>query len=555
MNTVLDDNRMLCLPNGERIRLNDATLRMLFEVDNVEMASPATISRLGIVNLPERALGYLSPVLTRLNTILPGSTPSNIKDSVTQMFKSTLPKALAFMRAELAEEIVSVDINLCLSCCNIFEALVNAFFEHELTIATFASNPSSLSEKSHFKTGVREDDMLQLLEYFFGFSIVWSIGSNLDAQSRLKFSDWFRNNILIAKFPPSGTVYDYLIDPKDSAFKAFSEVVSAFEYNVAANFGDIVVPTIDTTRYSYLLARLCSVKRGVLLVGQSGTGKSVIVHDCIGAMARQEEMVSCVINFSAQSSSARTEQILELNLEKKRKGLYGAPPGKVLVCFVDDVNMPRRDEYGSQPAVELLRQVLDTLQHFRPGGAASPAFAGGGGFYDRKMFTWSNIENLVMISACAPPGGGRNPVTPRFFRHFNMMYVPPSSRAVMRAIFVTILDGHLKKFDQSVQVLATPAVNASVEVYERLIEEMLPSPARSHYTYNLRDLAKVFQGMISVTHEHCEDSHTFIMLWIHESSRVFSDRLISNADKNHFDALLHELLKRVFGVCTHTLVL
>lgn len=40
MNTVLDDNRMLCLPNGERIKLDGNTLRMLFEVDNVEMASP-----------------------------------------------------------------------------------------------------------------------------------------------------------------------------------------------------------------------------------------------------------------------------------------------------------------------------------------------------------------------------------------------------------------------------------------------------------------------------------------------------------------------------------
>ena len=60
---------------------------------------------------------------------------------------------------------------------------------------------------------------------------------------------------------------------------------------------------------------------------------------------------------------------------------------------------------------------------------------------------------------------------------------------------------------------------------------MLPTPAKSHYTFNLRDLSKVFQGMLSITPEHCQDSRTFIYLWIHESQRVFQDRLINLADK------------------------
>jgi dynein heavy chain, axonemal len=548
MNTVLDDNRMLCLPNGERIKLNEDTLRMLFEVDNVEMASPATISRLGIVNLATSALGCMGPLLTRFEGLMPGCTPDDVKSEVKGLFLSTLPAALGFVRAELREEIASVNSNLCLSCCNVFEALVNAFFESEECIVTFDSNASNLASECNFKEGVREDEKLQLLQCIFIFSVVWSVGANLDAESRVKFSEWFRTNIHFRKFPPNDTVYDYLLNPKESGFHPFSAVATPFEYDDEANFGDIVVPTVDTTRYQYLLERLCSVQRRTLLVGPSGTGKSVIVHNCIRAMSKKDQTVSCVINFSAQSSSARTEQMLELNLEKKRKGLYGPPNGKILVCFVDDVNMPRRDQFGSQPPVELLRQVIDTVRHFRPGGWANPAYAGGGGFYDRKLQTWNNIQSLVLLCACAPPGGGRNPVTPRFTRHFNMLYIPPPARAILKVIFASILGGHLKTFEPSIQALSNAAVDASVQVYEHLIAELLPTPAKSHYTYNLRDLAKVFQGMLTVTPNHCHDQLTFINLWIHESQRVFQDRLINTEDKDFFDSLLQEMLKRVFGV-------
>ena len=61
MNTVLDDNMMLCLANGQRIKLKPS-MRMLFEVSDLKMASPATISRCGMVYMTPGDLGW-SPYL------------------------------------------------------------------------------------------------------------------------------------------------------------------------------------------------------------------------------------------------------------------------------------------------------------------------------------------------------------------------------------------------------------------------------------------------------------------------------------------------------------
>lgn len=86
-----------------------------------------------------------------------------------------------------------------------------------------------------------------------------------------------------------------------------------------------------------------------------GVGKSVIAKAVLNKLSEQGDYIPISLNFSAQTSSAQTQKIIEVKLEKHKKTLLVPPMGKKMIVFIDDVNMPKLDTYGSQSPIELLR--------------------------------------------------------------------------------------------------------------------------------------------------------------------------------------------------------
>lgn len=107
--------------------------------------------------------------------------------------------------------------------------------------------------------------------------------------------------------------------------------------------------------------------------------------------------------------------------------------------------------------------------------------------------------------------------------------------------------GFLFDFANPVRDLADPMVNAAVEIYDRIAEDLLPTPAKSHYVFNLRDLSKCVQGILQAESGSLREAPQMMRLFYHECLRVFHDRLINDEDKTYFYFLMRDICNRSFG--------
>jgi dynein heavy chain len=80
-----------------------------------------------------------------------------------------------------------------------------------------------------------------------------------------------------------------------------------------------------------------------------------------------------------------------------------------------------------------------------------------------------------------------------------------------------------------------------------VLKQLLPMPSKSHYTFNLRDISKIFLGLCSAYIKTTNEDIDLIRLWVHENKRVFGDRLISNEDRELLENLLMTEIKNTFG--------
>ncbi|XP_043915244.1 dynein axonemal heavy chain 6 [Protopterus annectens] len=512
LNTVLDDNKMLCLANSERIKLTPQ-IHMVFEVQDLKVASPATVSRCGMVFIDSEELKWMPYVQTWMAG-LSDKLNNETRQYILDLFNRYVDDGLKFIKKKCTQIVHQVDISKVTTLCCLLESLL-----------TGKRGPDLKMEQTRLNN---------ILCQTFVFSYLWSLGGNLTENCWDAFDSFIRQQFednTDAKLPTTCDLWSLYMDFDSKRLDPWEKIIPAFRYSSEIPFFEMLVPTNDTVRFGYLMEKLLAVKHSVLFTGVTGVGKSVVARGLLNSIQNEAHYVPVYINFSAQTSSARTQEIIESKLEKKRKNIIGAPGNKRVIIFVDDLNMPKLDRYGSQPPIELLRQYQDF-----------------GGFYDREKLFWKEIQDVTIAAACAPPGGGRNPVTPRFIRHFSMLSLPTPSEHSLKQIFQAILNGFLAEFPSAVKQTSTSIVEAAVEIYHRMSIDLLPTPAKSHYVFNLRDLSKCVQGILQCDSGTVRDQNQIFRLFCHECERVFHDRLINNEDKNYFNAMLAEMAGKYFGV-------
>lgn len=90
-------------------------------------------------------------------------------------------------------------------------------------------------------------------------------------------------------------------------------------------------------------------------------------------------------------------------------------------------------------------------------------------------------------------------------------------------------------------------VEGAVNIYSQVTEKLKPTPVKCHYTFNLRDLSKVVQGILMVNQNVLTESNQLLEIYTHEVSRVFSDRMVSDKDLDIFYGLVEESLQKLGG--------
>ncbi|CAE7798107.1 DNAH7, partial [Symbiodinium necroappetens] len=235
---------------------------------------------------------------------------------------------------------------------------------------------------THLESGYKDPNMsrdavdgkaiVAMVDCYAIWCAIWSFGAVCETSSRSSFSQFLRKLLtgqvennkphkkLQPNLPDRGSVFDYIVDLKQPGWTTWMDTVEAQTIPNSAQVQNIIVQTVDNVRYRYILEHCIKHRIKLLFCGPTGTGKTVYMQQALMAMPKETHM-SIQIGFSAQTKCSQTQDLVDAKLERRRKGIYGPPMGRMCVVMVDDLNMPVKEKYGAMPPIEILRQSMAVL--------------------------------------------------------------------------------------------------------------------------------------------------------------------------------------------------
>ena len=520
MNTVMDDNKTLTLASSERIPLTPP-MRLLLEIENMREASPATVSRGGVIFMNDTDVGWKPYVVSWIDE----REYDVEKQMLRKLFEIYVAKVFEWMRKNCETIVPLPEINRVQHLCYILHGILG-------NGDNFAGQCKTIGQES----------AQQILESYFIYASIWSLGgatfTDKQFDHRKAFDRWWKDEMKTIRIPDDGTVFDYCVDESlfpltidneilSSPFISWSKKVQGYVHNSSIVFGNIYVATMESQRITYLLDLLMNNKHACMLVGGAGTGKTTVMGNKLRNMD-SDQYVYMNINLNCFTDSMLLQGAMESVLEKKTGRTFGPTGSKKMVYFIDDINMPQVDKYGTQQPIALLRQLFDY-----------------GGWYSRDKLTWREIQNVQCVS-CLNPTAGSFFIDPRLQRSYCTYAVQMPGNEALQCIFNSILCGHFATFGSDVMKISEDMTKATIELQSLVANTFFPTAIKFHYIFNLRDIGNIFEGLLRSKAAFYLSPLPVIRLWAHECERVFSDRMITVSDMERFREFLDQVIRKYF---------
>ena len=539
LNSVLDDNKLLTLPSGDRLKI-PPNVRILMEVDTLRHATLATVSRAGMV-------WYASDTLS-LDMVLRQQLIALRKDDIQSMAASygdgKSPAALELQKkfCDAIEEHIAPEPAI------IGKALTFAHSADHIMEITTGGVLSTLQKmlKRGIAIAVDHNDTLDdsepmTDEHINNFAVkwllfctLWSFGGSMNVKNRYVLSDMISQSVEIG-YDGDAKLLDLSADVETGEWREWSSLVPRIEIEAnQVSATNIIVATTDTERHYVVIEAWLESHKPLILCGPPGSGKSMTLTNVLD---NAPQYILASLNFAAGSKPDLIHKTFEQYCEvlDSQNGLIMMPSrtsyreNQWLVVFMDECNLPAEDAYGTQTIMMFVRQCVEQ-----------------GGFWNEEC-KWVTLRRIQFVGACNPPtDAGRVIMSNRFLRHAPLLLVDYPVEESFKQIYGTFVNG-LLKLHPNLKGLADPLTSAMVRCFLKNQIRFTPDVA-PQYIYSPRELSRwmraLYEAMEPVDAMTPEE---LVRLWCNEGLRLFHDRCMTSEEKEWVVNLLDDLAEEFFA--------
>ncbi|XP_031647288.1 dynein heavy chain domain-containing protein 1 [Oncorhynchus kisutch] len=581
------EDPFLCLSSGEKVRPSHKELKLLAEVTDLGDAAPSAVTRCNLVYLSGKDLWKAvwkveMDALYREHSLDQG-TLKMWNRLAEDIFSSTL----TFIRHKALTPVMhsegdgsskfSKGITYGLQEVNSFIRILHALLEQFGKGRGLKATPRMTDKREMNPVGAHPtctDALIPSTQQeiqarnLFLVAYIWGFGGHLHPRHWPQFDLLAREALFESRYrvevPSEGTVFEHFFNLSEGMMGDTSNPINCSR-SKSPQMVYTTVPQYE--KYAYLLDLMLEAKQPAMLVGEAGSGKTMLCHSLLS-----QDRAHIRLPASPRLRSTDLRNVLEsMGCQKTRLGTMGTmikQPG--LLLFVDDLHEAPCDAFGkTSMALETLRQCIS-----RGGVLTSDG-------YHFKLFSSGAISYL---GTCRTSGVGNqsdcNRISSRLSRHFSILVLPSLSVDVLFSIHSPQLQNWLKEFPCMPRYMdmARCIITATLDLYYAVCEQFQPNVHRPHFLFSMHDLQKVFHGIclwaprnsnrqslqkkISLRVLHSSSALpcfapatlgpaanmlNIARLWMHECLRTFGDRLCSEDEGQALVSLIAKVSERHYS--------